>query len=317
MNDIIVIVLYEHDKNKKYTEISALYYFSPEQIYNCGNSGRNEVFMRYALFPVLGKERELPLFNVSIGLNEKQYHVIRPEGYWLDQFIYSSHGSGILITEGKTYKIMPNTVFFLPRNVPHEYYSLTEDWDTRWLTPSGYALDRLLSQMGLTNATLFVLRDVSTLDAILERMRGILFSDRVTGNYYASAFVYEFIIELDRLLHQAPLKTNHFTGTRLLPVIEYIDLHFADSFTLEDLSELIQVTPQHLCRLFRENMGLRPLEYVTQKRIRAAQEYLSGSQYSIAEISVLCGYDNVNYFYRMFRKYTGSTPAAYRLSLHR
>lgn len=271
--------------------------------------------MKYAIFPVLGKERELPLFNVSFGINEQQYHVDRPEGYWLDQFIYSSHGSGILITEGKSYKIMPHTVFFLPRNIPHEYYSLTEPWDTRWLTPSGYALDRLLAQLGLTGTTLIPLKDISSLDAILDRMHTILYTDKVSGNYYASVHVYEFIMELDRLIHESSQKSVSTASIRLLPVVEYINQNYACSITLEQLSDLIHVTPQHLCRLFREHIGLRPLEYMTQKRIHAAQEYLAESDYSIAEIAQLCGYDNMNYFYRMFRKYTRSTPAAYRLSV--
>ncbi|MBQ9119907.1 MAG: AraC family transcriptional regulator [Lachnospiraceae bacterium] len=273
--------------------------------------------MKYALFPVLGKERELPLFNVSIGVNEYQYHVVRPEGYWYDQFIYSAHGTGMLIVDGKSTKITPNTVFFLPRNTPHEYYSLTADWDTRWLTPAGFALDTLLAQLGFHGVTLMTVRDISTLDAILERMRGLLFSNRVSGNYYASAYVYEFIMELHRLTHESSQKTNTSSSTRLLPIIEYIDLHFADTITLEDLSAIIQVTPQHLCRLFRDNLGMRPLEYISQKRVRAAQDYLASSELSIAEIATHCGYDNMNYFYRMFRKYTGITPGAYRTSLHR
>lgn len=273
--------------------------------------------MKYALFPVLAKERELPLFNVSIGVNEYQYHVVRPEGYWYDQFIYSSHGSGMLIAEGKTTKILPNTVFFLPRNVPHEYYSLTYDWDTRWLTPSGFALDPLLTQLGLTGVSVLPVRDVSSLDSILERMRGLLFSNRVSGNYYASAYVYEFIMELHRLTHESAQKTGTSSSLKLVPVIEYIDQHFASNITLEELSAIIQVTPQHLCRMFRDNLGMRPLEYISQKRVRAAQDFLAGSNQSIAEIAALCGYDNMNYFYRMFRKYTGVTPGAYRLSLQR
>ncbi len=272
--------------------------------------------MKYALFPVIGKERELPFFNVSIGLNESQYHITRPEGHWLDQFLYSGHGSGILHTEGKTFKIQPNTVFFVPRCVPHEYYETSENWDTRWLTLSGYALDRLLAQLDFKTATLLSVHDIAPLDVILSRMRNLICTDRVSGNYYASAYTYEFIMEVDRLAHTA-LQNTASVATRLLPVIEYIDANFSLPLTLNELSEIIHVTPQHLCRLFHGNLGLRPLEYITQKRIHAAQEYLSANNYSIPEIAVLCGYDNINYFYRMFRKYTGCTPTAYRQSIYR
>ena len=273
--------------------------------------------MKYSLFPVIGKERELPFFNVSIGFNESQYHVTRPEGHWLDQFLYSSHGSGILLTEGKTFKIQPNTVFFLPRCVPHEYYETSENWDTRWITLSGYALDRLLAQMGFKGATVLPVENITPLDTILSRMRNLICTDRVYGNYHASAYTYEFIMEIDCLAHTAPQNTASSVAARLLPVIEYIDANFCSPLTLNELSEIIHVTPQHLCRLFHNNLGLRPLEYITQKRIHAAQEHLCGSNYSIAEIAALCGYDNIHYFYRMFHKYTGCTPAAYRQSIYR
>ncbi len=271
--------------------------------------------LNYALFPLIGKERELPIYNVSIGINICQYHVTRPEGYWYDQFIYSTHGSGTLIADNKTIHISPNTVFFLPRNMPHEYYSESADWDTRWLTPSGAALDRLFSLLGFQGLTLLPLRDVTPLDAILERMHNLIVSDRISGNFYASAYVYEFLMELHRLSHETQAQSGSSANLRLLPVIEYIDLHFTENITLNTLSSMIKVTPQHLCRMFRDSLGMRPLEYVSQKRIRAAQDYLASTSKPISEISVLCGYDNMNYFYRMFRKYVGVTPAAYRLNV--
>ncbi len=178
--------------------------------------------MWYYLFPVIGKEKELPIYLVSIGKNKYQYHVNRKDGYHLPQIIYCEHGEGILKTEGKTHHIMPNTAFFLPPNIPHEYYSLGDIWDTRWVIPDGYALDEMLKLMNLDHTTIISIQDISFLDTILDRMRSAIMADHVFGNYTASGILYEFLTTFYRLAKDYFSCTNKTTLSKLLPVVDYI-----------------------------------------------------------------------------------------------
>ena len=78
------------------------------------------------------------------------------------------------------------------------------------------------------------------------------------------------------------------------------------------LCEQLHVSPQHLCRMFRECLNTRPMAFVTQVRLRHACELLAHSSLTVSEISEHVGFHNLNYFCKEFKRYTGSTPTSYR-----
>lgn len=270
--------------------------------------------MWYHLFPVIGKEKELPIYLVSIGINKYQYHVDRKDGYPLPQILFSAHGEGILKTEGKVYQIPPNTAFFLPPNIPHEYYAISEIWDTRWVIADGYALDNMLGCMNLDHTSVFKFQDISTLDAILDRMRSAIMADDIMGNYTASGILYEFLTTFHRLTSDSFASTNKKTMYRLSPVVAYIKKNYNQQITMDKLCDTILVSPQHLCRLFKEQLNFRPMEYVCQIRIQEAKNLLANTSLPIHAIALRCGFENTNYFNKMFKKYENMTPGMFRFS---
>ena len=107
----------------------------------------------------------------------------------------------------------------------------------------------------------------------------------------------------------------HRPRTRLEQVLAYIDLHYADNLTLESMCSVSDVSPQHLCRLFRRKLNIRPMEYIAKKRIQEAKALLLNSPRNIAEISRIVGYNNCNYFCITFKKYEGVSPTEYRKTM--
>ncbi|MBR2890537.1 MAG: helix-turn-helix transcriptional regulator [Oscillospiraceae bacterium] len=83
------------------------------------------------------------------------------------------------------------------------------------------------------------------------------------------------------------------------------------------LDEAIRQMPFHydyLRKLFKKEMGITPLEYMTGLRMKKAETMLTamwGSDYSVAEIGTLCGYDDALYFSRVFKKHFGCSPSAF------
>jgi AraC-like DNA-binding protein len=271
--------------------------------------------MFYYLYPVIGKERELPVYLTSVGKNDYQYHVNRKEGYYLHQFLYCEHGEGVLKVEGSTYLITPKTAFFLPAHVPHEYYTTGALWDTRWVAADGYALDSMLKSMNLEHASVFHIVDISPLDSILDRMRSAIMADDIFGNFSASGILYEFLTTFYQLSSEAFSDKSKRTASKLLPVIEYIKKHYNSMITMEDLCETISVSPQYLCRLFKNQLNSRPMEYVCQIRIQEAKKLLTNTSFPIGTIALQCGFENVNYFNKIFRKIENTTPGQYRFSI--
>jgi AraC-like DNA-binding protein len=268
--------------------------------------------MWYYLFPIISKEKELPIYLVSIGKNLYQYHVDRKNGYPQPQILYCTQGEGILKTEGKTYRIHPNDAFFLPANTAHEYYSVGQIWDTRWIIADGYALESMFECMNMKHAAVFHINNTSLLDSILDRMRSAIMSDDIFGNYTASGILYEFITTFHRLTNEAFTNPNIDSANKLKPVISYIRSHYNKNITMNDLCNIISLSPQHVCRLFKKHLNTRPMEYVCMIRIQVAKQSLTNTSLPIYTIALNCGFENTNYFHKMFKRYEKTTPARFR-----
>lgn len=266
--------------------------------------------MLFANFPEIGVEQELPIYLVNIGLNEFQHHVVRPNGFEYPQILYSTKGLGKLIIDGTTYIIKPNTAFFLPDHLPHEYYTAGDIWDTHWIVPDGYAIAETLKHFGLDKFKLFNLTDVDELEIYFTNLHNALVSDKLFGNYRAAGALYEFLIEFYRIT--SGITSENEICSTLKSAVNYIDDHFSDEITFEDLCKRANVTPQHLCRLFKKYFNLRPMEYLAKYRIQEAKAMLNSTNISIAEIAEKVGFSNCNYFCILFKRYENTTPTKYR-----
>ena len=95
-------------------------------------------------------------------------------------------------------------------------------------------------------------------------------------------------------------------------ITEYIDKNFINKLTLETLADIAHGSPYHLHRTFKKITGITPVEYIQQVRLNAAKEYLIQTNKAIADISICVGMPNTSYFFTLFRRKTGQTPAQYR-----
>lgn len=266
--------------------------------------------MVFADYPILRNEQELPLYLDNMGLHTCQDHMIRPEGYSNPQVLYCTRGSGMLITDGKKTLVPTNSAVFLPAEYPHEYYADGDVWDIHWVVPGGYAALDILNKLGFSEPGVFALSDVRMLDHIFRKMHDALRTDSIFGNFRASGFLYDFLIELYRQISSAGARPDY--SPPLTRALEYINLHFAEQITLDDLCRASGVSKQHLCLLFRRILDLRPMEYIARRRIQEAKSLLTGSVSSIELIAEKTGFCSESYFCKLFKKYEGITPGAFR-----
>ena len=94
--------------------------------------------------------------------------------------------------------------------------------------------------------------------------------------------------------------------------ITYIRDHYQEKIYIRDLASLIGLNEQYFCRFFKKAIGMSPIEYLNEYRIRQAVRLLKDSSLPVTEICLDCGYNNMGNFLRKFRKYTGTTPLQYR-----
>lgn len=94
--------------------------------------------------------------------------------------------------------------------------------------------------------------------------------------------------------------------------VNHIKLHFESPLTLQGIAETIPVNASHLSRKFKEDTGMSLIDFINLNRIEAAKVYLQNNTSSITEIAFIVGFNDVNYFSRVFKKMTDLTPSQYR-----
>lgn len=92
---------------------------------------------------------------------------------------------------------------------------------------------------------------------------------------------------------------------------EIVDARYQEHLTLEDLSRMVNASPFYLCRLFREEMGVNFTDYLTKLRMEKSLILLAQA-YTVKECCFAVGYNDPNYFSRIFRKHYTMTPSEYR-----
>ena len=99
---------------------------------------------------------------------------------------------------------------------------------------------------------------------------------------------------------------------QLKQVIEYIEKNYAKQITLADLAGAVSMSPRYFCRFFSEMTHQSPMDYLNRQRIEQACFQLAAADESITEVAYKCGFNDLSYFIRTFRKYKGVTPGKYK-----
>ena len=102
---------------------------------------------------------------------------------------------------------------------------------------------------------------------------------------------------------------------RMKRVLGYIHNRICESIDLEELAQIANVSKPYLIKLFRHEFGFSPIQYINNKKVERAQLLLYTTNMTIKEVAYTLGFNDQNYFIRMFHKVEGVTPQEYRRKL--
>lgn len=108
-----------------------------------------------------------------------------------------------------------------------------------------------------------------------------------------------------------PLETKA-PSNDIFTVFSYINKNFSEDISLATLGNLCGYSTSYLCRLFKQETGLTPIQYLNKIRLESACRLLSSTDLSVVEICVECGFGCVRNFNREFKKTYSLTPIEYR-----
>ena len=129
------------------------------------------------------------------------------------------------------------------------------------------------------------------------------------------SLLYDFFYQLLTSYQTAHKKTgaaSYYGINRISPVMAYVEKEFRSKITLQDAAEILNVTPEHMCRLFKKYTDMTFNEYLMSLRISAFYQMLQNTNQKISVILEECGITNYKVFIREFKKTFGKTPEMLR-----
>jgi AraC-like DNA-binding protein len=93
---------------------------------------------------------------------------------------------------------------------------------------------------------------------------------------------------------------------------DYLDKNYTSNKSIDDICRDLYINKYYLTHLFKDAMGVPPLKYMITKRITLAKELLKTTALTIEDIAVKCGYSDISYFTKVFKKTEGVTPIEYK-----
>lgn len=226
-------------------------------------------------------------------------------------FQYTVSGEGVVEIDGKAYPQTENSCFLIERPGPYRYY-LPEDsdhWEIKFIDISILALP-IWNDIVQAFGRRFTLNPDDDLLLLWNKIFDRAAENKITTVFDNSLYAYRFLLTLHQQIaqigHRAPESRS------IQCCIQFIEEHYAENLSLVEISAAGGLSPFYVNKTFKAVLGDTPIHYLTKVRIKHSMQLLYNTDLSIEEIAQRCGFQNANYFAKVFRKYANMTPTAFR-----
>ena len=140
-------------------------------------------------------------------------------------------------------------------------------------------------------------------------------STSITKDVLADLTLQELLIRIIQTQTSKAIDDGLFSDPKnpITPVIEFIRLNLKENFSIKHLSEKACMSTTSFYRFFKRELGQSPIEFIIDEKIRCAKQLLKNPSIQINEVCYLSGFEDCNYFIRLFKKHEGITPKQYQL----
>ncbi|WP_333876106.1 AraC family transcriptional regulator [Flavobacterium sp.] len=139
--------------------------------------------------------------------------------------------------------------------------------------------------------------------------------DSITKDAIADLTLQELIIRIIQTQTAKRFEDEKFidSSSPISPSIDFIKKNIRESISLKELSDKACMSTTSFYRYFKRELGMSPIEYILNEKIKHAKKLLSNPNIHVNEVSYASGFEDCNYFIRLFKKYEGVTPKQYQL----
>lgn len=228
-------------------------------------------------------------------------------------FFMVDSGSGSLQYDGMTYSLTPGDCVFLNCSHPYSHQTSAQLWSIRWIHFHGPSMDSIYEKY-VERGGMPAFRPGSA--ESISRLWQSLYCLAASEDYVRDMRINEELSRLLTILMEESWHPELAPGgpkcSNLLQVKSYLDEHFTEKITLDQLSELFYMDKFYLTKLFGRQFGITISSYLLQLKITRAKHLLRFTDQTVESVGAACGISDVHYFSRMFKKIEGISPSEYR-----
>lgn len=229
---------------------------------------------------------------------------------------YTLSGEGVVRVKDKVYHAKSNQAFLLSFPGDSEYYfdpQNAESWTFVFVTFKGAAAETYVDYIAEKNGPVFDLPGDHPAVREMMEIHESAKAGRLTDAFTTGKQVFSLLCALCA----GDTQREKNTSTLVQRAVSVFRENFHERRGVGDAAAALGVSQSHLSRAFLKDMGIKPVLYLTRLRLEEAVRLLNTTALSINEIAEKCGFDNGNYFCKVFKKYMGVSPTDFRVQMEK
>lgn len=229
-------------------------------------------------------------------------------------FFYVESGSGTLVYQGKEYELGKGDCVFIDCQLPYSHSTDTNLWTLSWIHFYGSTMQRIYEKyLERGGGPVFRPDDL----APFQHLHKTLYSFASSDDYIRDMRINGELNNLLTLLmkeswHPEERQTPDLKRENINLIKQYLDEHYDEKITLDDLTERFFISKYYLTRVFRKQFGTSISHYLLSIRITKAKQMLRFTDETVENIGYKCGLGAPHYFSRTFKQVEGISPSEYR-----
>lgn len=239
----------------------------------------------------------------------QNYHLIR-ENYNSLLITHIIRGNFTFLDEGRPVTARKGETVILDCFQPHEYY--TEDsFESIWVHVNGPNCRALYNEITNNEGNLIRCSDPGHVERLLFRLLNGISSDDRPSEISLSLDIYKLFAELSNPLHISRKNKASYEES-IQDAKKYIADHLSEALSVRDIAAVIHMSASHFSRVFKQQTGFSPYDYVLISRLNRAKDYLQKTDLTITEIAYEVGFNSESNFIFFFTTNTGFSPSKFR-----
>lgn len=244
------------------------------------------------------------------------------------EMIVPMEGNYLVTVSGQTYELTPGDIFLIPSGEPHSLTAPSRgarfiflfEFDQILAIKGTSFLASVMSKPLLINRStcpsIYTEETVLFCQICAEYLHDDSLRDITIYSRLLSLFINYCRVRLSAdsgsAVTQLPHSSARNYAERFNAVFNYLDRHFAEDLTLEDVAAVAGFSKFHFSRTFKQLSGCNFYEYLCHRRIKSSESLLMQPGLSVSQIALQSGFSSVSTFNRTFKKMKGCTPTQYR-----